>query len=55
MPTTDTSNTGVLTDPNGNRNPDEPGENVPTVFSLASHPVIGIAKAVTSIDTTRSG
>ncbi|MEZ5593876.1 MAG: SdrD B-like domain-containing protein [Gammaproteobacteria bacterium] len=39
----DLSDNGTDPDPNGNHNPADPGENDPTVFSIAQVPVIGVA------------
>jgi hypothetical protein len=36
---TDLSNNGLDSDPNGNGDPDEPGENVPTPITISVRPV----------------
>lgn len=49
---TDDSDDGFPSDPNGNGNPNEPGENDPTPLNfnnLPDNPVIGVAKGVSSI------
>ncbi|MEM7028973.1 MAG: hypothetical protein AAF629_05230 [Chloroflexota bacterium] len=43
----DLSDDGTIPDPNGNTNPSDPGEDDPTVFTVAEMPVIGVAKSVT--------
>jgi gliding motility-associated-like protein len=40
----DTSNNGIIVDPNGNGDPNEFGENTPTPIIMTPHSVIGIAK-----------
>ena len=44
--TTDLSDNGLDPDPNGNNNPNEPGENDPTPVTVGENPVIGVAKRV---------
>jgi uncharacterized repeat protein (TIGR01451 family) len=44
----DNSNSGLNPDPNGNGDPTEPGENVPTPVTLTPRPAIGTAKAAST-------
>jgi len=53
--TTDTSDNGVITDANGNNNPNETGENDPTVLILSPDPEIGLAKEVVNITEQYDG
>ncbi|MBW4654811.1 MAG: DUF11 domain-containing protein [Kaiparowitsia implicata GSE-PSE-MK54-09C] len=55
QPTTDISNDGTEVDPNGNGNPNEPGENTPTVVSLPEVPSLGVAKRVVNVVNNGDG
>ncbi len=43
LSTSDLSNDGINPDPNGNNNPNEQGENIPTPISLHAIPIVGVA------------
>ncbi|HPB26060.1 MAG TPA: gliding motility-associated C-terminal domain-containing protein, partial [Bacteroidales bacterium] len=53
--TTDTSDNGVITDANGNNNPNEPGENDPTILVLSPDPEIGLAKELVNVTEQYDG
>lgn len=53
--TSDSSDDGTDPDPDGDGDPDEAGENDPTPVAVPENPVIGVAKAVTSLTDAGGG
>ena len=53
--TIDLSDDGSDPDPDGDGNPNEPGENDPTPVTFTENPVIGVAKAVSSVTNNGDG
>lgn len=55
MASVDTSNNGTIVDPNGNGDPNEHAENVPTPIILTPNTLIGVAKAATTPELQSDG
>ncbi|REJ75816.1 MAG: hypothetical protein DWQ30_18190, partial [Acidobacteria bacterium] len=50
--TSDLSDAGTEPDANGDGDPEDPGENDPTIFVIGEQPVLGVAKDVTVVAST---
>lgn len=55
MASIDTSNNGTIVDPNGNGDPNEAAENIPTPIVLTPNTVIGVAKAASTPELQSDG